>query len=164
MTTFEDRIGRYFEQYPSAPRSALVASRLIFFVAQRLDQYIDTALAPYGLQRRQYLLMTVLASKERANRVITPSELGEILDATRTQITRLLDGLEARGLVQRNPVLKDRRSFAVDLTHTGEALFRQATPAVHGAHERLWEELGTKATTQTIEHLRQLYRHLGGEQ
>lgn len=163
MTSFEKRIGRYFEQYPSAPRSALIATRLIFFVAQRLEQYSDAALAPYGLERRQYLLMTVLASKDRANRVITPSELGEILDATRTQITRLLDGLETRGLIQRSHVLKDRRSFAVDLTHSGETLFRQATPAVHRAHERLWEELGADATAQTIEHLRQLYRHLGGE-
>ena len=40
-----------------------------------------------------------------------PSELGVAIDATRTQMTRLVDGLETRGLVQRHASTQDRRSL-----------------------------------------------------
>ncbi|MFT4173658.1 MAG: MarR family transcriptional regulator [Rhodocyclaceae bacterium] len=155
--SFEDRIDRFCERYPSAPKQPITASRLIFRVATHLDRHIDAALAPFGIDRRQYLLLAMLVSARDVS-TITPSELGTTLDATRTQITRLLDALEAKSLVRRLHTRKDRRSLAIELTTTGSSLIGKAAPVVHAAYQEVWRGLDTAQLGSLIEQLRLLDR------
>ncbi|AOX99184.1 MarR family winged helix-turn-helix transcriptional regulator [Jeongeupia sp. USM3] len=133
---FEARIARICAANPDAPRDAIIASRRLFRAAHLLENRINAALAPFGLDMREYLALALLASN--ADEPMRPTELSITLDATRTQITRLLDALEKRGLLERAPSVTDRRGLELNITAAGRDLQKSAVPAVHAAYEACW--------------------------
>src|SRR5438552_11256890 len=58
----------------------------------------------------------------------TQIELSRSLIMHRSNVTGLVDRLEARGLVQRRDVAHDRRAYRVVLTTAGKKLVRQILP------------------------------------
>jgi DNA-binding MarR family transcriptional regulator len=64
---------------------------------------------------------------------MTCRELAAETLVTKSTLTVVLDGLEARGLIERQEVAEDRRHTRVRLTPKGDALFRKVFPA-HVAH------------------------------
>ncbi|GHD59171.1 MarR family winged helix-turn-helix transcriptional regulator [Jeongeupia chitinilytica] len=133
---FEARIEHICATNPAAPRDAIIASRRLFRAAHLLENRINAALAPHGLDMREYLALTLLASE--VDGPMRPTELSITLDATRTQITRLLDALEKRGLLARSPSPTDRRGLELSVTDAGRALQKQAVPSVYTAYEACW--------------------------
>jgi len=69
------------------------------------------------------------------------TELSRQLIMHRSNVTGLVDRLERRGLVHRQEVAGDRRSYRVTLSAQGAALLRGILPAYYAAAERVWEEL-----------------------
>ena len=59
---------------------------------------------------------------------MSPTELSKRISRTRHSITSMVDTLEKRGLVQREPNLKDRRSINITLTPEGRQLFERMEP------------------------------------
>lgn len=156
--SFEARIDRYCASHPEAPRDLILASRLLLRTARLLRAHIDQALAPFELDMNQYLLMSMLSADE--GQPSMPSELGTTLDATRTQMTRLLDGLEARGLLRRQVSAQDRRSLELTLTAAGRRLLERAAPVVHAAYGEAWTPLGTSGLAGATRTLTQLHQTL----
>jgi DNA-binding MarR family transcriptional regulator len=73
----------------------------------------------------QFRVMVLIASSpERANR------LAERAAVSRPSLTGLLDGLEARGWVQRVNVEGDRRGVSLELTRDGAAALKHAERAM----------------------------------
>lgn len=73
----------------------------------------------------QFRVLSVIASSpERANR------LAEKAAMSRPSLTGLLDGLEARGWVQRVHVEGDRRGVNLEVTAAGAAALREAEQAM----------------------------------
>lgn len=158
MSTFEERIDRFCRLHPEAPREFILGSRLLLRTARLLRQRAAQALAPLALDLEQYLLLSMLATdRERQS---MPSELGSVLDATRTQITRLLDSLEKRDLVRRHASAQDRRSLALELTPAGQALLDRAAPLVHAAYTEAWSALAPMDFASTVRHLGQVHQRL----
>ena len=60
---------------------------------------------------------------------MTCRELAAETLVTKSTLTVVLDGLEARGLIERQEVAEDRRHTRVRLTPKGDALFRKVFPA-----------------------------------
>jgi MarR family transcriptional repressor of emrRAB len=156
------RLDRLIAGQPAELADTIAASRLLFRAATLLEARIDEALAPLGLAMRDYLALVLIA--DDAVEPLRPSDLSTTLDATRTQITRLLDGLEKKGLVQRLPAKQDRRSLALTLTPEGAALRRQAAPAVHTAYQGGWTAIGPAGTRHALGLLRRLNAALGPAQ
>ncbi|TJZ73288.1 MarR family winged helix-turn-helix transcriptional regulator [Chitiniphilus eburneus] len=136
--SFEQRIEQVLGIYPNAPGPALRASRLLFRVGHLLEARINAALVPHGLDMRGYLALVVLDTEGPS---LNPSELGVTLDASRVQVTRLLDRLENAGLLQRQHSSRDRRSLDLELTDTGRARYRHAMADVHAAYAACWSAL-----------------------
>ena len=65
------------------------------------------------------------------------SEIGESLLVNRTAVTRLVDGLEQRGLVERCPCEEDRRGVSALLTEAGRGVLAEAAPLLESGLERL---------------------------
>ncbi|WP_432261624.1 MarR family winged helix-turn-helix transcriptional regulator [Cupriavidus sp. TMH.W2] len=160
--SFEQRIDRFCASHPEAPRDLILASRLLLRTARLLRGHIDQALAPFELDMSQYLLLSMLAVDE--NQPSMPSELSATLDATRTQMTRLLDGLEARGLLRRRASASDRRSLELTLTPAGRRLLERAAPVVHAAYGEAWAPLGAGSLAGATRALTQLHQTLEGLQ
>jgi len=100
--------------------------KLGFFASNRFA----AALAPTGLEPRQFGLLTRLAEHEGASQ----QRLGEVLGLNPTRMVFLVDDLEALGLIERRRNPNDRRSYALYLTTKGKKAL-QAAEAVRREHE-----------------------------
>ncbi|WP_344780482.1 MarR family winged helix-turn-helix transcriptional regulator [Microbacterium kribbense] len=88
----------------------------------------NAALAQEGLKVRSYSVLALAASDERP----TQRELSEFLRLDPSQIVALVDGLQRRGWVSREPDPQDRRVNVVVATDAGRA-------ACERAHARVTE-------------------------
>ena len=70
----------------------------------------------------------------QANPGLNQSELGEAMGIDRSTVVAVIDRLEARGIVERQPSPHDRRSNALRLSAAGETLFAEVRELVK-AHD-----------------------------
>jgi len=91
-----------------------------------LAKQVELGLASVELSLPQYRVLGVLAEG-----VAIPSALAARLTVRRPTVTAVVDGLEARGLVERQPRgTSDRRSVPHTLTAKGRRLLTKADAAV----------------------------------
>lgn len=86
----------------------------------RLASVTASALEPHGITGRELAVLRVLAGHEPASQQQAAQRLG----VDRTTMVGLLDGLEAKGLVARQPDAGDRRRNVVALTGAGQQALR----------------------------------------
>ena len=67
--------------------------------------------------------------------------LGDELGVTRPNVTKLVDGLERGGLVERLPHPSDRRMVQAHVTRQGLQVAEEALPGRGELMERLWDVL-----------------------
>jgi DNA-binding MarR family transcriptional regulator len=96
-------------------------------VAAWLSKRVEVALAEVDLTLPQYRVLSILAEGSAA-----ASGLAERLAVRRPSITALIDGLEARGLVDRRQEDADRRRVALRLTEAGARAIAEADRTVDG--------------------------------
>ena len=89
-------------------------------------------------------------------RPISMRELAERLKSDPSNVTGLIDRLEARGLVQRSASAEDRRVRLVTLTPAGEALLDAIEPDMAKAQERILAPLPAAERTEFMRMLRAL--------
>lgn len=156
--SFESRINRFCQARPGAPRDDILATRLLFRTARLLREHIDQALAPFSLNMSQYLVLSMLAADD--GEPSSPSEVGNTLDATRTQMTRMLDALQAQGLIRRRTSTHDRRSLELELTAAGRQMVDDAAPAVHNVYAQAWSAIAPRERDATTSSLQRLHSRL----
>jgi DNA-binding MarR family transcriptional regulator len=127
---------------------AFLLSQLGFVSAGRFAG----AVAPLGLEPAEAGLLRQLARREGE----TQQALASALSTSPSRIVALLDGLAARGLVERRAHPSDRRARAIHLTPDGRALLGRLATAGR-RHERAMCE-GLSAGEQ--EELRELLTKL----
>lgn len=110
---------------------------LLVTASNRLLKRIDEALAPLNLTSAQ---VGVLAGLARYG-ADTPAKLCELLEYDRGAMTRLLDRVESKGLIIREPNPSDRRSVTLRLTETGREVFAPAHAAIHGVYDQALDQL-----------------------
>lgn len=95
--------------------------RLIYLAAQDIKNLAEKVLKPSGLTLEQFHLLKNMSNQSG----LSQRELGEIVNKTPANITRILDRLEAKTLIARrdNPV--DRRASIVFLTDSGKSLLSE---------------------------------------
>jgi DNA-binding MarR family transcriptional regulator len=98
----------------------------------RLGELTTAALAPYGLTGRELAVLVVLSGGEPASQ----QEAARRLGIDRTTMVAMLDGLEAKALVARQPDPQDRRRNVVGLTVAGRDTLRGAIAASDDAERR----------------------------
>lgn len=129
----------------------------------RLAKSAEVALSGVDLSLPQYRVLVFLSEHDAA----AASALAARLDVTRPTITAIVDGLVARGLVERRPAVDDRRRVEHHLTSTGDALLRagdgaiverlQAVAAHLGADERTAASDGLERWGEALSRARAAY-------
>lgn len=89
-------------------------------VAPVIRDKVDNELKAAGLPDLSWY--TVLWELERAGRPIRPRDLAIPLFIERYQLSRLVDRMDAEGLVTRKECPEDQRGHLLDLTQKGRAL------------------------------------------
>lgn len=148
------QIDRHIELFPNVNRDAVIASRLLFRASHLLEREINMVLAQYEIDMQGYIALAVINSED--NFSMQPRELGVSLNATKVQITRLIDRLEAKGWAARSHSKTDRRCLNVCITESGSAQLKQIAPLVHKAYSDVWGNIPSKDIAATINSLSQI--------
>ena len=118
-------------------------------VYARLVPIIDAELqVAAGISLTWYdLLLELNAATDRR---LTMSELGERVVLSRSRVSRVVDELDAAGLVQREPHPQDRRSAYAVLTPAGRRRLRSAAPHYLAAIEEHFGRHLSKTELETV--------------
>lgn len=84
--------------------------------AQAVEARIESSLSPLGLSLAKLNVLGILVSSSAP---LTLGELARRLDCVRSNVTQLVDRLEADGLVRRETDPADRRSVRAVITDAG---------------------------------------------
>ena len=83
-------------------------------------------------------------------------ELGERLDITPGGVTRIITGLEEKGIVERRIDAEDRRGINVTLTRHGEQVVYELRETSLGLHSEIIERIDPPSRRKVIEAVEQL--------
>ena len=154
------RLDRIERGAPELAEHSLVAS--VFKLGRDLRTLIDRELAGHGITTQQAALM--LVTRLHGGHVV--GHLAAPLGTDTAGLTRLVDRLEAKGLVARSASPSDRRAVVLELTPAGCALLPDLVAAFKHAHERLLEGIEESEIEQfraTMRRLRENLRASAGE-
>jgi DNA-binding MarR family transcriptional regulator len=118
----------------------------------RLRAVEDELFGRHGLTPQQYNALRLLRGEHPAG--LRTLDLAERLVSRAPDITRLLDKLEQRGLVERDRPADNRRVVRVGITAAGLALLRELRQPLRDCHARQLGHLSRKELQQLITLLR----------
>ncbi len=132
-----------------APRSVgFLISQLGFFSSKGFVE----ALAPAGIDPRQFLLMRFVATSEGQSQ----QALAERLDVPPSRMVALVDRLEDVGFIERRPDPEDRRVRGLHLTRKGRGVLERASKIAIDYETRLCAGINRKEREQLIDLLQKL--------
>jgi DNA-binding MarR family transcriptional regulator len=114
----------------------------IQLTAERLWWGINETIKQAELTPTQYNVLRILRGAGEAG--ASCSEISERLVTKDSDITRLLDRLEARGLIAREREAKDRRRISTRITEDGLRLLASLDKPIERCHRRQMGHLGER--------------------
>ena len=115
-------------------------------VARILDPWAQFLRATAGLTTSQYNVLRILRGSHPTR--LTCSDVGEWMIARDPDVTRLVDRLAKRGLVERIRSRRDRRVVDVGITDTGLTVLRELDAHVERMPKAMLGHLGAKKLRQ----------------
>lgn len=112
----------------------------------------NAAAALHGLKVRSYTVLAIAVSDTRP----TQRELAEFLRLDPSQIVALVDELESRALVRREPDPNDRRANVVVATDEGRAVYTAAHATVTASERAIFGVLSEEERMTLMTMLRRL--------
>jgi DNA-binding MarR family transcriptional regulator len=125
--------------------------------ANQLESRVEDDLGAIGLSLARYGVLEQLAS---APDPLSLGELAERLSCVRSNITQLVDRLEAEGLVRRAQDPADRRLVRAELTPAGRARQHAGAERLHRL-QATFAAAHTAADREALERLRQAAAAMG---
>lgn len=117
-----------------------IGSDVSFLMARANAMSLSAAnsrLASHDLRVRSYSVLTLACDDARPSQ----KEIADFLRLDPSQVVSLIDDLQKRGLVERIPDPKDRRSNVLTATPEGRALHERARVEVRAAEDQMLAEL-----------------------
>jgi DNA-binding MarR family transcriptional regulator len=127
-------------------------SGLLFQIMREMRGAIGRRAAEFDITPQQAFLLVRTLRRPEAS----PTELGAEVGTDNAGITRLVDRLEAKGLVARRNHPGDRRSIVIELTQSGQELAPSLAPIFAGVERQLIADL----SNEEVSHLKALLRRL----
>ena len=112
---------------------------------------VDRELKAFDLTRRQVgMLIHVERAEIKEENAPTASDLTRALGVDSTAITRMIDRLEEKGLLERSPDPSDGRRHRIHLTRAAKTLMPKLKGLARGVEQR-FEEGVSKADIETFQ-------------
>ena len=115
--------------------------------ASALSDRLEELLKPAGITLAQYNALRILRGADEDG--LCRNDLRDRMLTRMPDVTRLLDRMEAAGLVQRTRDAEDRRLVNTKITPRGETLLQEVHDAVSEEHRRSFGHLA-KAELRTL--------------
>ncbi len=137
------------------PRKPAPARRLaheaflsILRTADSLLREVDLILKPAGLSHAQYNILRILRGAGEPG--LACREIGARMISRDPDITRLLDKLEARGLLTRERQRADRRVVKTRISETGLGILSELDEPIAALHHRQFQHLGARRQREIV--------------
>ena len=130
--------------------------RLLYSVlqsAQHVQDHLETALAPTGLSLAKLGALRHLAESGEA---LPLGQLAERIACVKSNVTQLVDRLEAEGMARRVPDPDDRRSVRAAITDLGRERYEAGVVALAAAEATLMAEFSASEQNSLSELLLRL--------
>jgi DNA-binding MarR family transcriptional regulator len=130
----------------------------IIRTAEVLERFITDFLRPFDLSPVQYNVLRILRGAGAAG--ATCSQIGERLVTRDPDITRLLDRMQARALIERERSSDDRRVVITRISKTGLKLVDSLDQPLRSVNSRKLGKFGREALADLIaglERIREAY-------
>lgn len=135
---------------------------LIHLAAKRLRLEFASRAAGFGLTPSKARALAFLARRPGANL----TALADALEVQPMSVLRVVDDLEAQGMLRREPDPKDRRALRLSLTAAGEAANAQIWQTLDGIVGEATQGMAQESRAQLIDGLKSLVggmeRFVGG--
>tara|TARA_B110000977_G_scaffold199586_1_gene287404 strand:- start:750 stop:1241 length:492 start_codon:yes stop_codon:yes gene_type:complete len=118
---------------------------------------LKQTLKPFDLRMLTYTALVMIVE----NPGLRQSQLAQAMEVERPNMVVIIDTLENRTLITRDPVVTDRRAYALNATLAGRRLAEKATIAVRAHEERLLHAVPPERHESVIAALT-LIRTIGG--
>lgn len=149
MNALQPRPGRKSRRFDSLEQEVFLS---LWRTYDRLRAFEDELFSVHDLTPQQYNALRLLRGAHPEK--IHTLDLASRLVSRAPDITRLLDKLETRGLIERDRPADNRRVVCVGVTKAGLALLQKLHDPLQACHQR---QLGHVAT-KDLEHLLQILR------
>jgi MarR family transcriptional regulator, organic hydroperoxide resistance regulator len=113
----------------------------------------DPVLHAHDISTWGYIVLTGLVEQP----VRTQAALAQAINADKSRIIGVLDDLQQRGLIQRQPDAADRRVHLLSLTPAGDRLRRSVESAIRGREEEVLATLPAADREVFLRSLKALY-------
>jgi DNA-binding MarR family transcriptional regulator len=110
----------------------------VIHAARRVEERLEVALADVGLSCAKFGALNVLVDQGKP---ISLSELAAKLTCVRSNVTQLVDRLEADGMVKRTDDPADRRAVCAEVTALGRKRHAAGAKVVNEVHQAVAREL-----------------------
>jgi len=130
----------------------------------RTDSLVTTALSRrfrrHGLSLSGFNALVIL---RQASEGVNPHEIADRLLVTRAAVTAIVNALEAKGFIRRNPSGDDGRMTLIAITPAGKKLLDGLLPEHFAAERAMASALGANEKELLISLLGRLQLHLGAQ-
>jgi DNA-binding MarR family transcriptional regulator len=127
----DEMLVKQAERFPETfERQSIIALFALRSLAQRITDYTNDVLAPFGLNAAKFNYLMVLYVNPTDEMTLT--ELARFIHTSNATVTSMVRVLERDGLVVRRAHTVDGRSSVVRLTDEGVRVIEAAIPVHHG--------------------------------
>jgi DNA-binding MarR family transcriptional regulator len=112
--------------------TSLINKKMIYFLNSQLSVFDITA--------EQWQVLLTLSKQNKINQKI----LSQAVNKDQPTLTRMLDILERKHLVERHTSKDDRRSFSIHITEKGLDLVKKVTPFIEDLFKRILNGISEK--------------------
>ncbi|MET0443836.1 MAG: MarR family transcriptional regulator [Pseudorhodoplanes sp.] len=137
---------------PDIDTSPVHVYGLIGRIQLQCTGFIEEVLAPFGLTRGTYDVLTALR-RAGAPYSLSPKQIAQSLLLSGAGLTSRLNKLEAQNFLARLPEPNDRRTLRVQLTAAGEAVINEAIPRVFDVQRSRLLPLGGEGQQRLVQEL-----------
>jgi MarR family transcriptional regulator for hemolysin len=138
---------------PSQTRIHAEIGRLIARLGRIWRRESDQALSDHGLSYATAIPLLVLS---RQGETVRQGALADELGIEGPSLVRLIDLLQAEGLVERREDPTDRRAKTLHLTATGEAKVEETNRVLRRVRASLLKDIGSEELALTFETLQRI--------
>ncbi len=123
-----------------------------------ITDQVSKELKEFGIYEPQYNVLRIL--RGATGKPVSVNNILEKMVQPSSNVTRIVDKLAARGLVDRQLCPDDRRKMDITITEAGKELLKKLDAKVHKLHEPMMQNLTQKEAVK----LKDLIRKLKGNQ
>ncbi|WP_411680305.1 MarR family winged helix-turn-helix transcriptional regulator [Clostridium thailandense] len=125
-------------------------------VNKKMVYYLNSQLGAFDITAEQWQVLLKLSKHNNINQKI----LSQMTNKDQPTLTRMLDILERKSLVERHVSKEDRRSFCINITEKGLALTEKLIPYIEDIFKKFLNGISEKNLSIYLDVLDQINKNI----